>query len=70
VIESLPSIAVPTLIIVGENDTPYRAGSDYMANKIPGARLVVIPNAGHSSNIDQPEAFNTAVRDFLSDNGL
>jgi pimeloyl-ACP methyl ester carboxylesterase len=70
VIESLPSIAVPTLIIVGENDTPYRAGSDYMANKIPGARLVVIPNAGHSSNIDQPEAFNAAVRDFLSDNGL
>ena len=70
VIESLPTIAVPTLIIVGENDTPYRAGSDYMANKIPGARLVIIPDAGHSSNIDQPDAFNTAVRDFLRDNNL
>ena len=70
VIESLPSIAVPTLIIVGENDTPFRNGSDYMANKIPGARLVVIPNAGHAANIDQPQAFNDALRDFLRDNNL
>lgn len=70
VIESLPNIAVPTLIIVGENDAPYRAGSDYMANKIPGARLVVIPNAGHASNIDQPAAFDAALRDFLRDNNL
>jgi pimeloyl-ACP methyl ester carboxylesterase len=67
VINSLPEIAVPTLIVVGANDKPYLAGTDYMANKIPGARKVVIDDAGHSSNIDQPAAFNAAVRTFLTD---
>jgi pimeloyl-ACP methyl ester carboxylesterase len=41
-----------------------------MANKIPGARLAVIPNAGHAANIDQPQAFNDALREFLRDNYL
>jgi pimeloyl-ACP methyl ester carboxylesterase len=65
VINSLPGIAVPTLVLVGANDRPYLAGTDYMANKIPGACKVVIDDAGHSSNIDQPAAFNAAVREFL-----
>ncbi len=65
VIESLPGIAVPSLVIVGADDKPFLAGSDYMANKIPGARKVVIPGAGHAANIDQPEAFNAAVLAFL-----
>lgn len=67
VIESLDSIEAPTLIIVGANDTPFLAGSEYMANKIPNARLNVIPDAGHAANIDQPEAFNAAVLSFLSE---
>ena len=37
---------------------------DYMAAKIPGAKKVVIPDAGHAANIDQPEAFNAAVARF------
>jgi pimeloyl-ACP methyl ester carboxylesterase len=65
VIESLPDIRVPSLIIVGENDTPFLAASDYMAAKIPGAKKVVIPNAGHAANIDNPEAFNEALTAFL-----
>lgn len=65
VMESLPTIAVPALVVVGADDTPYLAASDYMAGKIPGAQKVVIPNAGHAANIDQPEAFNAAVVDFL-----
>ncbi len=65
VIESLPGIAVPSVVIVGANDTPFLAASDYMASKIPGAKKVVIPDAGHSANIDQPGAFNTALLDFL-----
>jgi pimeloyl-ACP methyl ester carboxylesterase len=67
VIDSLEGITVPTLIIVGANDTPFLAGTDYMANKIPNARKVVIPDAGHAANIDQPEAFNRAVLEFLND---
>jgi pimeloyl-ACP methyl ester carboxylesterase len=66
VIESLPAIAVPAVVIVGANDTPFLAASDYMAAKIPGAKKVVIPDAGHSANIDQPEAFNAAVLGFLN----
>lgn len=67
VIASLPTIAVPSLVVVGANDTPFLAASDYMAAKIPGARKAVIPGAGHASNIDQPEAFTAAVLGFLAD---
>ena len=65
VINSLPTIGVPALVVVGANDTPFIAASDYMAAKIPGAKKVVIPGAGHAANIDQPEAFNRAVVEFL-----
>ncbi len=48
-------------MIVGANDTAFLAAADYMTAKIPNATKVVIPDAGHSSNIDQPEIFNQAV---------
>lgn len=70
IIESLPQITVPVLIIVGENDQPYLNGSDYMASRIPNARKVVIADAGHSSNIDQPQVFNDAVLAFLEEAGI
>jgi pimeloyl-ACP methyl ester carboxylesterase len=70
VIESLPTIAVPAIVIVGADDTPFLAASDYMATKIPGAKKVVIEGAGHSANIDQPEAFNAALLGFLEDSRL
>jgi len=66
VINSLPEIAVPSLVVVGANDTPFLAASDYMASKIPGAKKAVIPDAGHSANLDQPALFNAAVLDFLA----
>jgi len=66
VIEVLPEIRVPSLIVVGAEDTPFLAASDYMAAKIPGAQKVVIPNAGHAVNIDQPQAFIAAVEPFLA----
>src|SRR5712672_3216003 len=65
VIESLPSIKVPALVVVGADDTPFLAAADYMAAKIPGARKIVIPAAGHAVNIDQPRAFIDAVLPFL-----
>jgi pimeloyl-ACP methyl ester carboxylesterase len=67
VIESLPQIKVPSLIVVGANDTSFLAASDYMKAKIPGACKVVIPDAGHAVNIDQPNAFIGAVQNFLTD---
>jgi pimeloyl-ACP methyl ester carboxylesterase len=65
VIDGLGAIDVPTLIIVGDKDQPFLAPCEYMAKKISGARLEVIRDAGHSSNLDQPEAFNRVLRDFL-----
>jgi pimeloyl-ACP methyl ester carboxylesterase len=65
VIDSLASIKVPALVLVGAKDEPFLAATDYMASKIPGATKVVIPDAGHAANIDQPEAFNQAVLAFL-----
>jgi pimeloyl-ACP methyl ester carboxylesterase len=65
VMESLPTIKVPALVIVGADDTPFLAASDYMAAKIPGAKKVIIPAAGHAVNIDQPQAFVEAVLPFL-----
>jgi pimeloyl-ACP methyl ester carboxylesterase len=65
VIDGLTGIQVPTLIVVGDQDQPFLAPCEYMAKKIPGARLEVIRDAGHSSNLDQPEAFNRVLLDFL-----
>jgi pimeloyl-ACP methyl ester carboxylesterase len=65
VIESLPSIKVPTLVLAGANDVQFLAATDYMAAKIPGAEKAILEGAGHAANIDQPDAFNEAVRGFL-----
>jgi pimeloyl-ACP methyl ester carboxylesterase len=65
VIELLPDIKVPSLVVVGADDAPFLAASDYMAAKIPGAKKAVIPAAGHIVNIDQPQAFIDAVLPFL-----
>jgi 3-oxoadipate enol-lactonase len=62
----LPRISVPALILVGEEDslTPPQLSSS-MAASIPDATLVVLPAAGHLSNIEQPHAFNAAVLRFV-----
>jgi pimeloyl-ACP methyl ester carboxylesterase len=65
VIHSLPDIRVPTLVLVGSHDRPFLAAADYMAGRITTATKVVIGDAGHASNIDQPAAFNAAVAGFL-----
>jgi pimeloyl-ACP methyl ester carboxylesterase len=67
VIDSLERIVVPTLVIVGAEDSNFLSAADYMAAKIPGARKVVLDGAGHAANIDAANAFNAAVGEFLSD---
>jgi pimeloyl-ACP methyl ester carboxylesterase len=66
-IDSLPDIAVPTLVLVGSEDKNFLGAADYMTGKIPGARKILIPGAGHAANLDQPDAFNRAVAAFLAD---
>ena len=63
---TLAQISVPTLIIVGAEDTLTPPNdSEMMRDAIRGARLVTIPNAAHLSNFEQPDAFNSAAREFL-----
>jgi 3-oxoadipate enol-lactonase len=63
----LSTIRVPTLVIHGEQDAvvPPETGRR-LAAAIPNAKFVLIPNAGHVSNQEQPEAFNAAVRAFIT----
>ena len=65
----LGEIAVPTLVIVGDRDEPFLAPSRYISGKIAGARLEVIKDAAHSSNLDQPDAFNRVLLGFLDSLG-
>jgi len=63
----LARITCPVLVIVGELDGPTPpADARLMVERIPGARLAIIPQAGHLSNLEQPEAFNHAVLEFLA----
>jgi 3-oxoadipate enol-lactonase len=63
----LKEIKTPTLVICGENDpgTPPAMAREIQEN-IPGAKLALIPQAAHLANIEQPEAFNRALGEFLS----
>jgi pimeloyl-ACP methyl ester carboxylesterase len=66
--ELLAKISCPTLLIVGSDDTltpPNEA--ERMRDRISDARLVVISEAGHLSNLEQPDDFNRAVADFLKE---
>jgi pimeloyl-ACP methyl ester carboxylesterase len=63
----LSTIHVPTLIIVGDEDTVTPPTlSHAMHEAIAGSQLVVIPEAGHLSNLERPEAFNRALEQFLA----
>ena len=66
-LDQLHAIDIPTMIIVGADDmgTPVSA-SEAMRAEIPGARLVVLADAAHLSNIEQADAFNAALMGFLN----
>lgn len=65
-IDRLDAITAPTLVLVGEHDalTPL-ADAERLAARIPRARLLVVPRAGHVVMLERPVAFNRAVRGFL-----
>jgi len=61
----LKEIKRPVLAIAGEQDAAA-PGTRYIGENVPGAKLVMIPQAAHIANIEQAEAFNRALREFLS----
>jgi 3-oxoadipate enol-lactonase len=63
----LARVSVPTLVITGAEDEMIPVEeSQRIASGINGAKLVIIPGAGHLANLEQPEAFNDALKGFLS----
>lgn len=65
--ERLPMISAPTLVLAGADDRLVPQGNaDILAGRIPGAKLALIPQAGHQLVIEQPQATNAAVLDFLA----
>src|SRR5438309_10764382 len=64
--ERLTKLTVPTLIVTGDEDEPCLEPALFMKRKIRSAGLVVMPKAGHTVNLEDPEAFNRAVLDFLT----
>ena len=67
VLVALPEIRVPVLVVVGEGDKPFLAGSEYMAGKIPGAALAVIAGARHAPMITHPVEFCAHIVTFLDE---
>lgn len=64
-LEALRAVSVPTLVLVGEQDRPFLQASRDLAATIPGAQLVVIPDAGHSPQFENPHAWLDALLAFL-----
>lgn len=65
--EKLGTMQVPTLIITGDDDEPCLEPALFMKRTIPDARLWVVPRTTHAINLEEPEAFNRVVLDFLQE---
>jgi len=64
--ERLERLTVPTLIVTGDEDDPCLEPGIFMKRKIRSAALLVIPNSGHTINLEEPDLFNRALLDFLT----
>lgn len=64
-LDALRTLRVPTLVVVGELDDVFLAGSRELAAAIPGASLVVVREAGHSPHVEEPDAWFDAVAPWL-----
>ena len=64
-VEDMKKITAPTLIMTGDEDWPCLEPGILMKKTIPTAALVVLPNAGHAINLEEPDAFNRHIDAFL-----
>lgn len=64
--ESLAKLTVPTLIVNGDEDEPCLDPGLFLKRTIPSAGLWVLPRTGHTINLEEPDAFNRGVADFIA----
>jgi pimeloyl-ACP methyl ester carboxylesterase len=65
-IEPMKALRVPTLILTGDEDWPCLKPGILMKRSIPAAALAVMPNCGHTINLEEPDRFNAIVGEFLA----
>ena len=65
-VEDMRRLTIPTLVLTGDEDWPCLAPSLLMKREIPSAALSVMPNCGHTINIEDPDQFNRLVGDFIA----
>jgi 2-succinyl-6-hydroxy-2,4-cyclohexadiene-1-carboxylate synthase len=63
--DRLGNVEVPTLLVVGEEDAKFRCLAAEMSSAMPAARVEVVTGAGHAPHLEQPQAFQQVVLDFL-----
>jgi 2-succinyl-6-hydroxy-2,4-cyclohexadiene-1-carboxylate synthase len=63
--DALPRVNVPVLLVAGALDERFVAAAHELARSLPRAEVCVIPDAGHAAHVEQPEAFQRAVHEFL-----
>jgi 2-succinyl-6-hydroxy-2,4-cyclohexadiene-1-carboxylate synthase len=63
---ALAAVAAPTLLVVGAEDTRYRAIAEEMAARMPRGAIAVVPRSGHAAHLENPDAFWAAVCAFLA----
>jgi pimeloyl-ACP methyl ester carboxylesterase len=64
--EGLARLAVPMLVVTGDEDWPCLAPGIFIKRTCPSAALLVVPNSGHAVNLEEPGFFNAALADFLA----
>jgi pimeloyl-ACP methyl ester carboxylesterase len=64
--DGFSKLTVPTLIVAGDEDDPTLEPALYLKRTIPSSALLVMPKAGHTMNLEYPDAFNRAVLDFVT----
>jgi 2-succinyl-6-hydroxy-2,4-cyclohexadiene-1-carboxylate synthase len=68
--DRLAGLGMPVLLVAGALDATYRATAEHMAAWLPDARAVIVPDVGHAVHLEQPDAFDVLVQDFLSSREL
>ena len=64
--DRLRTMAVPTLVMVGDEDEPCVDPGVFMKRTLPNCGLVFFPKSGHTINLEEPDLFNRSVSDFLT----
>lgn len=64
--DQLRKLSVPTLVVTGDEDWPCLLPGVFLKRTVPSAALLVVPNTGHTINIEEPDAFNRALADFIA----